>query len=156
VTDDVLAMDAYFFQPESKIRWIGEDMMNTASDNFDGESEPAAIPLYYYLRGGTGGEVTFTVYQGEVAIAELTGSGTAGLHKVLWNMDKREERSPEQVEQMRQRMARFGGGGMGGGDIRFVSTPAPLGEYTVVMSANGQTMKRRVSIRKDDWWMDRR
>jgi hypothetical protein len=57
---------------------------------------------------------------------------------------------------MRQRMARFGGGGMGGGDIRFVSTPAPLGEYTVVMSANGQTMKRRVSIRKDDWWMDRR
>ena len=103
------------------------------------------------------GEVTFTVHQGGVAIAELTGPGDAGLHKVLWNMDKREERSPEQIEQMRERMARFGGRGMMTEDqMRFVSAPAPLGEYTIVMSADGQNMKRRVSILRDDWWMERR
>ena len=132
-------------------------MMNTASDNFDGESEPEAIPLYYHLRDGVGGDVTFTVYQGSVALAEIEGPGDAGLHKVMWNMDKREERTPQQIEQMRQRAARFGARGMMDEDeIRYVSTPAPLGEYKIVMSAAGQTMERTASILKDEWWMDRR
>jgi hypothetical protein len=34
--------------------------------------------------------------------------------------------------------------------------PAPIGEYTVVMSVNGQEMSRTVSILKDEWWLTRR
>jgi hypothetical protein len=157
ITSDVLAETAYFFQPESKVRWIADDRGNWASgdQNFDGESEPAAIPLYYYLRTDAGGDVTFTVYQGNVAIATLEGSGDAGFHKVLWNMDRREERSQQQIEQMRERMARFGRP-MSEDELRYTSTPAPIGEYTIVMSVNGQEMTRKASILRDEWWMQRR
>lgn len=156
VTEEVLEEDAWFFQPESKVRWIGEDLMNYASDNFDGESEPMAIPLYYYLGSDAAGDVTFTVYQGNVAIASLTGPSEAGMHKVLWGMDKREERSEEQVEQMRERSARFGRE-VDEDELRYTSTPAPLGDYTITMSVNGQgVMEREASILKDEWWMERR
>ncbi|MGM0670385.1 MAG: VPS10 domain-containing protein, partial [Gemmatimonadota bacterium] len=139
VTEEVLEEDAWFFQPESKVRWIGTDMREYASDNFDGESEPMAIPLYYYLGSDAGGDVTFTVYQGNVAIASLTGPSEAGMHKVLWGMDKREERSEEQVEQMRERSARFGRE-VDEDELRYTSTPAPLGDYTITMSVNGQVV----------------
>jgi hypothetical protein len=152
VTAEVLASDAHFFQPESKVRWIASDRGNWASDNFDGESEPLAIPLYYYLGGDTEGEVTFTVYQGNVPIASLTGEGTAGIHQVTWNMDKREERSPEQQEQLRERGTRFGRP-MSEDEIRYTSTPAPIGEYTIVMQVGGTELSRKASILKDEWWM---
>jgi len=156
VTPEALAEDAWFFQPESKVRWIAADMANYASANFDGESEPMAIRLYYNLSNDAGGDVTFTVYQGNVAIATLDGSSEAGMHKVLWNMDKREERSEEQVQQMRERFARFGRE-VDEDQLRYTSTPAPLGNYTIVMRVNGQeVMERNASILKDEWWMDRR
>ncbi len=157
ITPEVLAENAYFFQPESKVRWIADDRGNWASEaqNFDGESEPAAVPLYYYLKNDAQGDVTFTVYQGSVAIATLEGSGDAGLHKVLWNMDRREERTEQQIEQMRQRMARFGRP-MSEDELRYTSTPAPVGEYTVVMSVNGREMTRKTSILRDEWWMERK
>ncbi len=156
ITPEVLASDAYFFQPESKIRWVGADMMNVASDNFDGESEPLAIPLYYYLGQDMADEVTLTVYQGEEAIAELSGSGKSGIHEVQWGMDKREERSQEQIEQMRERYARFGRE-VDEDQLRYISSPAPLGDYTVVMTVGGRTVgEREVSILRDEWWMNRR
>ncbi len=155
ITPEVLEKDAYFFQPESKVRWIASDIGNWASDNFAGDSEPMAIPFYYYLKDGMGGEVTFTVYQGNVAIAEMTGTAEAGLHKINWPMSKMEERSEAQQEQMRERMARFGRP-VTEEEIRYTNTPAPIGEYTIVMSVNGVEMERKASILKDEWWMDRR
>lgn len=155
VTEKVLEADAYFFQPESKVRWVRGTTANSASDNFAGESEPMLIPFYYNLSDGVDGDVTFTVYQGDVSIATLTGSGEAGLHKVLWRMAKQEERSEAQQEQMRERFARFGRE-VDEDQIRYTSAPAPVGEYTIVMSAGGQVMKRKAAILRDEWWMLRR
>jgi hypothetical protein len=121
-------------------------MMNAASDNFDGESEPAEIPFYYWLQSGAGDGVTFTVYQGNVAIATVEGPTEAGLHKVSWDMGK-------QAVGGAQPQARPGGQGFRGGSR---NPPAPIGEYTVVMSVNGQEVSRKVSILKDEWWMERR
>jgi hypothetical protein len=56
---------------------------------------------------------------------------------------------------MRERGGRFGRP-MTENDIRYTSTPAPLGGYTIVMSVNGMEMKRNASILKDEWWMERR
>jgi hypothetical protein len=141
-----LGHESYFFQPESKIRWIGADMASYASTNFNGESEPSAIPFYYWLQSDMDAGVTFTVYQGNVAIATVEGPGEAGLHKVSWDMRKR---VPEATEQQDPPQAqRFRGGSR--------TPPAAIGEYTVIMSIDGQEMKRRVSILKDEWWMDRR
>jgi photosystem II stability/assembly factor-like uncharacterized protein len=150
VTADVVTQTAYFFQPESKVRWVASDLANYSSDNFNGESEPAGIPLYYYLRDAIQGGVNFTVFQGNLPIAEISGSGDAGIQRVIWGMDKRPVMTPEQEAQMQERAARFGGQGRSRGE------PAPIGEYTVVMSVNGQEMSRTVAILKDEWWMERR
>jgi hypothetical protein len=149
-TAEALQEDVFFFQPESKVRWTGTDFTNYASDNFNGESEPEAIPFYYWLGADVGGAVTFTVLQGNTTIATLEGPGEAGIQKVEWGMDKPRPMTPEQEEQMRQRAARFGGG------FRAPSDPAGIGEYTVIMSVNGQEMSRKVSILRDEWWMMRR
>ena len=149
VSLESLGSEAFFFQPESKVRWVGGVSHEAASANFNGESEPAQIPFYYWLRGDVGGQVTFTVFQGNVPIATVEGPGEAGLHKVPWGMNK----TPQgQTEQPAQGGGRFGGQGGRGGR----GQAAPIGEYTVVMSVSGQEMSRRVSILKDEWWMERR
>jgi photosystem II stability/assembly factor-like uncharacterized protein len=143
---ETLGHEAYFFQPESKVRWVGGVSHETASDNFNGESEPVEIPFYYWLQGDAGAGVTFTVYQGNVALATVEGPGQAGLHKVSWDMSK-------QVPGATQQPARPGGQGFRGGNR---NPPAPIGEYTVVMSVGDREMKRTVSILRDEWWMNRR
>jgi photosystem II stability/assembly factor-like uncharacterized protein len=155
ITADVLEARAHFFQPEDKVRWIASDMTNYASSNYPGESEPMAIPLYYHLRNDAD-DVTFTVYQGNVAIAELEGASEAGLHAVQWNMDKREERSAEQQEAMRRRFERFGQA-PDEDQLRWTSSPAPIGDYRIVMRVDGRDVAtREASILKDEWWMLRR
>ncbi|MGH7503973.1 MAG: WD40/YVTN/BNR-like repeat-containing protein, partial [Longimicrobiales bacterium] len=116
MTPEVLASDVHFFQPESKTRWIADDRTNYSSSNFEGESEPDAILLYYNLRNGAADSITFTIYQGDFQIAEVKGTGTAGLHSAEWDMSKRIERSPEEIRRI---MAERGGrGGRGGGGGR--------------------------------------
>ncbi|MGD2124110.1 MAG: hypothetical protein PVJ76_20335, partial [Gemmatimonadota bacterium] len=143
---ETLGQEAFFFQPESKVRWIGADLVNVASDNFNGESEPLAIPFYYWLQSDAAGDVTFTVYQGNMEIATVTGPSAAGMHMVAWGMNKMPQGQPPAAA---QGAARFQGRGARG-------QPAPIGEYTVVMSVDGQEMSRTVSILKDEWWMTRR
>ncbi len=144
---ETLGQRSYFFQPESKVRWIGADMMNTASDNFDGESEAAEIPFYYWLQSGAGAAVTFTVYQGKVAVATVEGPGRSGSPQGV--LGHEQASGPER----RQQAARPGAQGFRGGSR---NPPAPIGEYTVVMSVDGREMTRKVSILKDEWWMNRR
>jgi ligand-binding sensor domain-containing protein len=143
---ETLGHQAYFFQPESKVRWVAGVSHEAASDNFQGESEPAAIPFYYWLQSNVADGVTFTVYQGNMAIATVNGPGEAGLHEVQWGMNKTPQGQPQQSP---EGAARFQGRGQRG-------QAAPIGEYTVVMSVNGQEMSRTVSILKDEWWMTRR
>ncbi|MEJ2538517.1 MAG: hypothetical protein P8188_00820 [Gemmatimonadota bacterium] len=155
MTPAVVSGDVYFFQPEDRVRWIQPDFTNYASSNYEGESEPAAIPLYYHLAEDLGQDVTFTVYQGNVPIAELSGPGDAGMHEVHWEMDRRRERSAEEQASMRERFARFGAE-PDEEEVRWVSEEAPPGDYRVVMRAGDTSMERNVSILRDEWWMMRR
>jgi len=145
----------YLFQPEDKVRWIQADFTNYASSNFEGESEPTAIPLYYRLARDLGEDVTLTVYQGDVAIAELEGPGEAGLHRVDWGMDRRRERSQEEQQSMRERFERFGAE-PDEDQVRWITEDAAPGDYRVVLEAGGARMEREVSILRDEWWMMRR
>ena len=154
-TPEVMAADVYLFQPEDKVRWIQADFTNYASSNFEGESEPTAIPLYYRLARDLGEDVTLTVYQGDVAIAELEGPGEAGLHRVDWGMDRRRERSQEEQQSMRERFERFGAE-PDEDQVRWITEDAAPGDYRVVLEAGGARMEREVSILRDEWWMMRR
>jgi hypothetical protein len=168
LTPQVLTANAHFFQPESKVRWLGDDRTNYSSSNFQGESEPDAIFMYYHLRSPVTEPVRFTVYQGSLPIAEVVDSAgrSGGLHKAEWDMNKRIERSQEEIQRiMAQRGGRGGGGGRGGqvaqggqvpDNVRYAYSPAPPGEYRIVMNADGQTAERVVRIIRDEWWLNRR
>ncbi len=156
----VIADGAHFFHPEPKVRWEGADMTNYASSNFEGESEPAGVPLSYYLPEDAE-SVALTVYQGGLAVAELEGESSAGFHEILWDMTRRVERSEEEQARLREqaRGGGFGGfGGRGGGvdRVRFAVSPAPPGEYRVVLNVDGETVERNARIIKDEWRSMRR
>ncbi|MDX1745976.1 MAG: hypothetical protein R3324_08570 [Halobacteriales archaeon] len=156
MTPEILASDAHFFEPESKVRWIGDDRTNYAFTNFAGESEPMEIPLYYHLGSDVAEDVTFAVYYGNTVIAELEGSGDAGVHEVAWGMERREERSAEEQEEMRERFERFGAT-PSEEQLRWQTSPAPIGDYRVEMRIGDRVVdSHEVSILRDEWWMQRR
>jgi len=173
MTPAALAEDAFFFQPEDRIRWVSDDRTNYASSNFDGESEPLCMAFYYTLNEAAE-SVNFTVYQGEYPISRIEGETEAGFHMLYWNMDRMVERSEEEAAAMRERMQGGGGGfgfggfgGFGGGSqclpqasrddrIQYEISDAPAGTYRVVMDVDGTTLERTVEIIADQWWESRR
>ena len=165
LTPAVLASDAHLFEPEPEIPWIAADRTNYASSNFEGESEEAGAALYYYLGEAADGEVTVTIYQGALAVAEIEAPGEAGLHRVQWDLERRVERSAAEQERLRaeaQEGGGRGGGGRGGGGrspedrIRFAFSSAPPGEYRVVLSVDGRELESSVRVLRDEWWRERR
>lgn len=153
MTPEVLESSAYMFDIESKVRWISPRDMASSSSNFEGESEPEALVIYYYLKNKAS-EVKLSVYQGTVLFAELEGKNDSGLHKILWNMDKREERNEAQKKRMRAMAERYAAYGIRLTEdrINFVFTPAPLGEYTFILEVDGKKMVKKASILKDHWY----
>ena len=118
--------------------------------------------MYYYLSGEASDSVTFTVYQNALPVAEIKGPADAGIHRVLWDMEKRIERSAAEQDRLRDDDGGGRGGGRGGrggaprDNIRYAYSSAPEGQYTVIMSVDGQEQEQNITILKDEWWMDRR
>ncbi len=150
-TADVMAMDAYLFDIESKIRWINNVTNATSSSNFAGESEPRAISVYYHLKDKAAEAPKLTVYQGNVVVGELEGKTDPGINLILWPMTKAPQRTPEQIKQMEAQQQRARQMGYGG---RFGSRDpaAPLGEYRFVLTVNGKTFTKYASILPDLWY----
>jgi len=162
LTPAVLAADAHLFTPEPEVRWVASDRTNYAFSNFEGESEEEGASLFYYLRNA--GDVTITLYQGQVPISVIEDEGSAGVNVVQWNMQKWIERSAAEQERMRE--ARSGQGGGGGGfqrggpsaadRIRYAISDAAPGTYRVVLAVNGRDYESSVTILQDEWWEERR
>lgn len=152
---EVLGRDWHFFAPESAIRWVAFDGAHYAYNNFEGESEPEGIPLYVHVSSGHDEPVEVTVLRGGDEFASFEIPAEPGLHRVIWQMDRRTERSAEQIERMRQRMASFGRS-VDDEELRFDSSPAPIGDYVVRVRSGDEVQEHRVSIERDRWWMDRR
>jgi len=80
----------------------------------------------------------------------------------LWDMEKRIERSAAEQDRLRDDDGGGRGGGRGGrggaprDNIRYAYSSAPEGQYTVIMSVDGQEQEQNITILKDEWWMDRR
>ena len=153
LTPETLAEDVHLFNIESKVRWIQSKNMNSSSSNFDGESEPNGLVIYYYLINKVKDNVKVSVYKGDMVINEIEGSKEAGINKVVWDMTKRRERTEEEKKRMREQRRRFAAFGYQGRfDINYEYIPAPLGEYKIVFSIGDQMFTKRASILKDHWY----
>jgi len=165
LTRDVLAQDAFFFEPEPEVRWIAADRTSYASSNFEGESEEPGASLYFHLRSAA--DVTMTVFQGRTPIRVIEAEASAGINRVQWDLQKWIERTAAEQEALRAEEGQGGGGGGGGGffgrggpsredRIRYAISDAAPGSYRVVLSANGRTYEREIDLLRDEWWEDRR
>jgi hypothetical protein len=153
LTAEVLAGDVYLFPVESKIRWINNKRNASSSLNYDGKSEPNGLVIYYYLKQKAEGDAKVTVYKGNMVINEIRGKKAAGIHKVLWNMTQRRERTEEEKKRIRERMKRYAAYGFRRQmDENYAYSPAPLGEYRIVLTVDGQKYTRYASINKDHWY----
>jgi len=100
INPDLLRSELYLFTPEPKIKWLDKDTGHSSSLNYDGQSEPEAAVINYYLRSEISGQVKIKIYQGQMLINELKGTGRAGLNQVLWNLTTRRERTPEEKSRL--------------------------------------------------------
>ncbi|MFC1729334.1 WD40/YVTN/BNR-like repeat-containing protein [candidate division KSB1 bacterium] len=151
LTPQVLAEDVHLFDIESKVNWVSNTSYASSSSNYWGQSEPRGVVINYYLRNTVIGDVRLVIYQGARMINEIEGENSAGINRIIWNMDQRlRERTDEEIERMRGQRGRFGG--RGGGDPRYVTGPAPEGEYLVRLIAGGREITKKAVILKDHWY----
>jgi photosystem II stability/assembly factor-like uncharacterized protein len=156
LTADVLEKDAFLFPVEPKVKWVSNVSLNYSSSDFNGQSEPLASAIYYYLKDKPAGDVTVSVYQGQVQINEIKGTANPGINKVLWNWDIRRERSAAEKQQMQERLKRFQAMGYTPRgrmmDPNFMYLPAPEGTYTVVLAVGDAKFKAKAQLLQDHWF----
>ena len=156
LTAGALEKDAFLFPVEPKVKWVSNVTPNYSSSDFNGQSEPLASAIYYYLKDKPAGDVTVSVYQGQVLINEIKGTAEPGINKVLWNWDIRRERSAAEKKQMQERLKRFEAMGYRPRgrmmDPDFTYLPAPEGTYTVVLSVGDAKFKAKAQLLQDHWF----
>jgi photosystem II stability/assembly factor-like uncharacterized protein len=153
LTTQVMAKDGHLFAIESKVRWVNNRSSHSSSTNFNGQSEPNGIVLYYFLKDKIMGDVKVSIYNGNKLINELAARNEPGIQKVVWDMTVRRKRTEEEKKAIEERQRRFADSGFRGReDPDYEFTPAPWGEYRFVLQAGTQTFEGFASILRDDWY----
>lgn len=171
LSGEVLNSELFLFKPENKVQWKGASENNSSSSNFSGESEPAGVQVFYYLKDSVK-EVVMRVLEGDRLLYESKTSGKAGVNQLTWNYQERvRELTAEEKEKIKQQAdrARAGGGGgrgagrmgggMGGGrfgrglapDPNYLTAQTGPGEYTVKLMVNGKEQKAVFTVLRDSW-----
>jgi len=176
LNQNTLSQDVYLFDIESKVKWVTPPTGTSASNNFNGQSEPNGIVINYYLRNTVQDTITVQVLKGARIVAETKNAiRTAGINQVIWNMTMTRETIPLPLQPVTGGRGGAGAGGRGGagaggagaggagafggrGGRGGVSTTfggqisAPPGEYTVVLIAAGRTLSKKALILEDVWY----
>jgi photosystem II stability/assembly factor-like uncharacterized protein len=134
INTDILAREIHLFTPQTRVRWQATGNNNSSSLNYNGESEPVAAHLYYYLKNG-GSDVKIQILDGARVIFEGTGEKTKGVNKFLWNYAIR----PPVEGATAQPMARGA-----------VATARP-GTYTVRLLVDGKSEEVPFTLLQDNW-----
>jgi len=126
-----------------------------AYNNFEGQSEPLATTIYYYLKNKADKEVKISIYKGNVLVNEIKGTNEAGINKVLWDWTSRKERSEEskkRVQEMLKRYAEYGYTPRGRNlDVNYEYLPAPAGDYLVVLKVGDKSFSQTARLLLDSW-----
>ncbi|MCP4725438.1 MAG: hypothetical protein GY863_10400 [bacterium] len=152
LTPEVMSKNAHLFDIETKVKWVDNNFRVYAHNNYNGQSEPVAVKINYYLRNDVNQDVKVTIFQGARRIHEFSGAKTAGLNSITWHMDKIvSERSDRQIESMIQRMRRFGRE-MTVDELKYVTAPVDPGEFTVTFSVGSTQITKKAVILTDTWY----
>jgi photosystem II stability/assembly factor-like uncharacterized protein len=153
LTPDVLGKDIYLFDVKSKVRWVTGLSHASSSSNYNGNSEPNGLAIYYYLKKEPEEDVKVKIYKGNMLVNEIKGGKNTGINRVIWNMTQQKERTEEEKKRIKERMERFASYGFPmREDPEFAYSPAPYGEYRIVLSIADQAFTKYASILQDYWY----
>jgi hypothetical protein len=134
------------FKPMPAVRYIpASDTSVLGNRVWVARNQPYGALISYYLPAAVQGGVRFTVTDASGGTVQTFGGpGAAGVNRAVWNLSEASScaAAPAQPEGGRGR------GGRGGrGDGTWVR--AIPGQYTVRLTAAGQTLEQRVIVRSD-------
>jgi hypothetical protein len=134
INSNTLAKEFHLFAPETKVKWQAERAKNSSSLNYNGQSEPVAANIYFYLKSETK-DVKIQVLEGARVVYESTLNGTKGVNKFLWPyIVTPPATAPQQGPAARQ-----------------PSVPARPGTYTIRLTVNGKTEEKPFTLLQDRW-----
>lgn len=148
----------HLYKVRPKVQWITPGDNNSTYNNFDGESEPLGLELFYHSAADRDTTV-IEVLQGEMVINELKAPVKAGMNKIVWNMEKRQrERTEKEKKQMLDRIERFRSWVSQDqidammGNIDYIMTTVQPGKYTFRMTVDGKTYETQGEVMRDVWF----
>jgi len=144
LTPGILAEDFHLFGVEPKARWVGQNMRESGSSNFSGESEPPGLAICYLLRAKPKEGAKIQVFAGSLLLQEITATANVGLNSVQWDMTGRRPRSPEEANAAQEAPRRAIRGQ--GNSATFAVQP---GDYRIVLTVDGKSQTVMGTVLKD-------
>ncbi|MBE0674609.1 MAG: hypothetical protein IH591_08110, partial [Bacteroidales bacterium] len=135
INSGLLNSDFHLFRPQTRVKWQSAGTNNSSSLNYNGESEPVAAHIYYYLKNDAS-SVKIQVLDGERIIYEGDGATAKGVNRTLWNYAVR----PPAAAAAAQTMAR---GAM---------ASARPGTYTIRLVVDGKVAEEPFTLLQDQWF----
>ena len=146
------------FKPSISYQWVAGLSHESASSNFNGESEAPGVPVYYYTDGSEL-NITLQILDGERVIFEKEADITPGLHKFQWTHSKIErERTDREKEQMKRMIERYKSYGLSEqsiidrfGSLDYIFGKVKPGNYMVRLLAGEKALEHDILVMKDHW-----
>ena len=107
---------------------------------FRAENPAFGTTITYYLRDSAGADATITIKDKDgKAVRVLTGPGSAGVHRVVWDLKRQEKVTDAEI-------ARSGAETLSEKDALAWVT---AGDYTATLQAGATTLRTDVKVRKE-------
>ena len=138
---DVGSQDVVLFDVRPAISYVNDlqsGQQTGGQKAFTGENPERGTMISYYLKSAASGDVTITIADvNGRTVRTIDGTKDAGINRVNWDL------APTPPE---GRGGQRGGGGRGRG-----GGAVDAGTYVVTLTANGRTVKKSVTILRDEW-----
>jgi photosystem II stability/assembly factor-like uncharacterized protein len=135
ISKETLSKDLHLFRPQMRVKWQSTGNNNSSSLNYNGESEPVAAHIYYYLKNEPK-EVKIQVLSGTRVIFENVGKRDKGVNLFLWNYSVR----PPADQAAGQAISRV------------APSQARPGTYTVRLIVDGKVEEMPFTLLQDTWF----
>ena len=140
MTPEAMKEPAHLFQPGPATLWRREPTRGGTNRRFVGANPPGGAQIYYAL-SRKARSVTLKVLDPEGnTVRDLTAGPEAGLHRVLWNLQRSTSRSGQGTTRQPGRMRR--------------GRPVRPGTYRLVLTVDGATHTRNLVVQVDPDYPD--
>ncbi|MDH5598366.1 MAG: hypothetical protein OEY34_04550, partial [Cyclobacteriaceae bacterium] len=154
--ENLLQRNFHLYKPREKVMWISAGNNNSAFTNYDGESEPEGLEVFYYSKVDE--KVEVDILQGNEVIRTLEIDLHAGLNKFVWDLNKvdrkRTNKEKEEYLARAERMKDYIGKNRYEEMVKnadFVFAKTKPGNYKIRVKLSASSHEQEIVILQDLW-----